>query len=212
MKYLRGVFLRHCKCTCLEASQWVPQYLSLHLFLRIIVHIHNGYWVVLSISIFLLPTFNTKYFTMNCFVDIEIVFWNILFFHHNPWHLPLLAQPGPLREAIHCAFLSSFICASILIATCLLLAASLAAGVIRPTLAKVHMACALTAHVETRRRYCPTMVPRRCSDSCLPVERQIWATLASAQVWTSAWRSSEPSPQSLSLYLYIYSFGSIFTM
>ena len=62
-----------------------------------------------------------------------------------PWHRPLLAQPGPWREAIHCALLSSFICASILIATCLLLAASLAAGVIRPTLAKVHMACALTA-------------------------------------------------------------------
>ena len=59
----------------------------------------------------------------------------------------------PEEGAIHCAFLSSFICASILIATCLLLAASLAAGVIRPTLAKVHIACALTAHVETRRRY-----------------------------------------------------------
>ena len=29
-------------------------------------------------------------------------------------------------------------------------------------------------------------VPRRCSDSCLPVERQMWATLASAQVCTSA--------------------------
>merc|ERR1711952_239733 len=112
-----------------------------------------------------------------------------------PWHRPLLAQPGPWREAIHCALLSSFICASILIATCLLLAASLAAGVIRLTLAKVHMACALTAQVEKRRRYCPTIVPRRCSDSCLPVERQMWATLASAQVWTSACRSSEPSPQ-----------------
>ena len=127
---------------------------------------------------------------------MKIVFWNIFvaLLLHMPWHLPLLAQPGPRREAIHCAFLSSFICASILIATCLLLAASLAAGVIRPTLAKVHMACALTAHVDTRRRYCPTMVPRRCSDSCLPVDRQMCATLASAQVWTSAWRSSEPSP------------------
>ena len=112
-----------------------------------------------------------------------------------PWHRPLLAQPGPWREAIHCALLSSFICASILNATCLLLAASLAAGLIKPTLAKVHIACALTAHVDTRRRYWPTMVPRRCSDSCLPVDRQMWATLASAQVWTSAWRSSEPSPQ-----------------
>ena len=99
------------------------------------------------------------------------IFDVVLFY--NPWHRPLLAQPGPWREAIHCALLSSFICPSILIATCLLLAASLAAGVIRPTLAKVHMACALSAHVDTRRRYCPTMVPRRCSDSCLPVERQM---------------------------------------
>ena len=114
---------------------------------------------------------------------------------YTPWHRPLLAQPGPWREAIHCALLSSFICASILIATCLLLAVSLAAGLIKPTLAKVHIACALTAHVETRRRYWPTMIPRRCSASCLPVDRQMWATLASAQVWTSAWRSSEPSAQ-----------------
>ena len=138
---------------------------------------------------------------MNCLVGFKQihknVFWIIFvaFLLHTPRHLPLLAPPGPRREAIHCAFLSSFICASILIATCLLLAASLAAGVIRPTLAKVHMACALTAHVDTRRRYCPTIVPRRCSDSYLPVERQMWATLASAQVWTSEWRSSEPSPQ-----------------
>ena len=94
------------------------------------------------------------------------IFDVVLFY--NPWHRPLLAQPGPWREAIHCALLSSFICPSILIATCLLLAASLAAGVIRPTLAKVHMACALTAHVDMRRRYCPTIVPRRCSDSGLP--------------------------------------------
>ena len=128
---------------------------------------------------------------------MKIVFWNIFvaLLLHMPWHLPLLAQPGPRREAIHCAFLSSLICASILIATCLLPAASLAAGEIRPTLAKVHMACALTAQVEMRRRYCPTIVPRRCSDSCLPVDRQMWVTLASAQVWTSACRSSEPSPQ-----------------
>ena len=123
---------------------------------------------------------------------LEYIFALLL---HTPWHRPLLAQPGPRREAIHCAFLSSLICTSILIATCLLLAASLAAGVIRPTLAKVHMACALTAHVDMRRRYCPTIVPRRCSDSGLPEDRQMWETLASAQVWTSAWRSSEPSPQ-----------------
>ena len=110
---------------------------------------------------------------MKCLVDIKFVFWNIFFALHTPWHLSLLAQPGPQRKAIHCAFLSSFICAFILIATCLRLAASLAAGVIRPTLAKVHIACTLTAHVDTRRRYCPTMVPRRCSDSCLPVERQM---------------------------------------
>ena len=121
-------------------------------------------------------------------IQIECVFWKIfdVVLLYSPWHRPLLAQPGPWREAIHCAFLSSFICSSILLVTCLLLAASLAAGVIRPTLAKVHKACALTAHVETSRRYCPTMVPRRCSDSCLPVERQMWATLASAQVCMSA--------------------------
>ena len=67
---------------------------------------------------------------------------------HRPWHRTLLAQPGPWREAIHCALLSSLICPSNLIATCLLLAASLAAGVIRPTLASKHIACALTAHVD----------------------------------------------------------------
>ena len=50
----------------------------------------------------------------------------------------------------------------------------------------------LTAHVEMRRRYCPT---RRCSDSGLPEDRQMWETLASAQIWTSAWGSSEPLPQ-----------------
>ena len=156
----------------------------------------------MCVEFFLLPTFIKKWYSMNWLVDFwlhtwKLFFWNIFFalLLHIPWHLPLLAQPGPRREAIHWAFLSSFICASILIATCLLLAASFAAGVIRPTLAKVHMACALTAHVDTRRRYCPTMVPSRCSDSCLPVERQMWATLASAQVWTRAWRSSEPSPQ-----------------
>ena len=53
------------------------------------------------------------------------------------------ASPGlwPWREATHCALLSSLIGSFILIATCLLLAASLAAGAMRPTLAKVHIAC-----------------------------------------------------------------------
>ena len=50
--------------------------------------------------------------------NIEIVFWNIFvaLLFHTPWHRPLLAQPGPRIEAIHCAFLSSLICTSILIA------------------------------------------------------------------------------------------------
>ena len=80
---------------------------------------------------------------------MKIVFWNIFvaLLLHMPWHLPLLAQPGPRREAIHCAFLSSFICASILIATCLLLAASLAAGVIRPTLQKMKRICSFPGGV-----------------------------------------------------------------
>ena len=121
---------------------------------------------------------------------------------HRPWHRPLLAQPGPWREAIHCALLSSLICPSNLIATCLLLAASRAAGVMRPTLASKHIACALTAQVEMSRRYCPTMVPRRCSDSCLPVDLQMWATLASAQLWTNECRSSEPSPQLPATYVW----------
>ena len=39
--------------------------------------------------------------------NIEIVFWNIFVSLplHTPWHRPLLAQPGPRREAIHCASL-----------------------------------------------------------------------------------------------------------
>ena len=73
------------------------------------------------------------------------IFDVVLFY--SPWHRPLLAQPGPWREAIHCAFLSSFICASILIATCLLLAASLAAGVIRPTLQKMKRICSFPGGV-----------------------------------------------------------------
>ena len=62
--------------------------------------------------------------------------------------------------AYPCCLLYVLICSSILIATCLLLAASLAAGVMRPTLANVHIACALTAQVDMRRRYCPTIVLR----------------------------------------------------
>ena len=73
--------------------------------------------------------------------------------HMRVWQFPLLAQPGPDREAIHCAFLSFLSCSSCLIATCRRPAASLAAGVIRLTLAKRHMACALTLVVEINRRY-----------------------------------------------------------
>ena len=135
--------------------------------------------VIISIIIFLSSNIYYKMIFIEIWIfrriQIKCVFWKIfdVVLYYSPWHRPLLAQPGPWREAIHCAFLSSFICSSILIAPCLLLAASLAAGVIRPTLAKVHKACALTAHVDTSRRYCPTMVPRRCSDSCLPVDRQM---------------------------------------
>ena len=50
----------------------------------------------------------------------------------NVWHLPLLADPGPAKLAIQLALLSSRICLSILPATSLLLAASLALGVITP--------------------------------------------------------------------------------
>ena len=90
----------------------------------------NIYYKMIFIRIFC--GFWNKY--RNCAFEI---FCGVLVY--IPWHRPLLAQPGPWREAIHCALLSSFICASILIATCLLLAASLAAGVIRPTLAKGHV-------------------------------------------------------------------------
>ena len=56
------------------------------------------------------------------------------------WHPPLLAQPGPAKDAIHWALLSLLISSSICIATVLLAAASLAAGVISPTLASKHIA------------------------------------------------------------------------
>ena len=56
------------------------------------------------------------------------------------WQPPLLAQPGPANEAIHWALLSLLISSSILIATALLAAASLAEGVINPTLANKHNA------------------------------------------------------------------------
>ena len=87
------------------------------------------------------------------------------------WQPPLLAQPGPANEAIHWALLSLLISSSILIATALLAAASFAAGVINPTLANKHIACALTAVRESNRRYCPTIKPSRCSDSWRPVAR-----------------------------------------
>ena len=74
-------------------------------------------------------------------------------FHSSEWQLPLLAHPGPANDAIHWALLSLLISSSCLIATTLLPAASLAAGVINPTLASKHIAWALTAVVEINRRY-----------------------------------------------------------
>ena len=55
--------------------------------------------------------------------------------HTRVWQLPLLAHPGPAKDAIHCALLSLLISSTCLMATALLPAA-LAAGVIKPTLAK----------------------------------------------------------------------------
>ena len=73
--------------------------------------------------------------------------------------------------------MSLLISSSILIATALLAAASLAAGVINPTLANKHIACALTAVMESNRRYWPTIKPSKCSDSWRPVALVRWATL-----------------------------------
>ena len=100
------------------------------------------------------------------------------------WQPPLLAQPGPANDAIHWALLSLLISSSILIVTALLAAASLAAGVINPTLANKHIAWALTAVMESNRRYWATIKPSKCSDSWRPVALVRWATLASAQTWT----------------------------
>ena len=111
------------------------------------------------------------------------------------WQLPLLAQPGPDKDAIHCALLSLLISSTCLMATSLLPAASLAAGVTKPTLAKRHIACALTAVVDISRRYCPTTMPKSRSVSCRPVDRTMCATLASAQLWLKECRSQLPSPQ-----------------
>ena len=102
--------------------------------------------------------------------------------HTRVWQLPLLAHPGPAKDAIHCALLSLLISSTCLIATALLSAASLAAGVIKPTLAKRHIACALTAVVDISRRYCPTTMPNSRSVSCRPVARTMCATFASAQL------------------------------
>ena len=76
------------------------------------------------------------------------------------WQFPLLAQPGPAKDALRSLLISS----SNIIATSLLPAASLAARDIRPTLASMHVACALTAVVDTNRRYCPTIMPSIRSD------------------------------------------------
>ena len=85
--------------------------------------------VIISIIIFLSSNIYYKMIFIEIWIfrriQIKCVFWKIfdVVLYYSPWHRPLLAQPGPWREAIHCAFLSSFICSSILIATCLLLAA-----------------------------------------------------------------------------------------
>ena len=105
----------------------------------------------------------------------------MLDFKHILWQLPLLAHPGPANDAIHWALRSLLISSSNRIATTLLPAASLAAGEIKPTLANMHMAWALTAVVDTSRRYCPTIIPSIRSVSCRPVERVRCATRASAQ-------------------------------
>ena len=102
--------------------------------------------------------------------------------HTRVWQLPCLAQPGPDRDAIHWALLSLLISSTNLMATSLLPAASLAAGVIRPTLAKRHIAWALTAVVDKSRLYCPTTMPSSRSVSCLPVALTMCATFASAQL------------------------------
>ena len=85
------------------------------------------------------------------------------------WQPPLLAQPGPANDAIHWALLSLLISSSILIVTALLAAASLAAGVVSPTLVIKNIACDLTAVMESSRRYCATIKPSRCSDSWRPL-------------------------------------------
>ena len=97
--------------------------------------------------------------------------------HTLLWQLHLLAQPDPAKDAIHWALLSLLISSTCLMATALLPAASFAPGVISPTLAKRHMACALTAVVDKSRLYWPTTVPRSRSVSCRPVARTICATL-----------------------------------
>ena len=71
-----------------------------------------------------------------CFVAEHVNF----VLYRREWHLPLRAQPGPCSEDIHCAFLSCLNSPCSLMATCLRLAASLTAGEMRPTLAKVHIA------------------------------------------------------------------------
>ena len=67
--------------------------------------------------------------------------------------MPLLAQPGPLRLAIHCAFLSSLHCLSNRPVASRLLAAPLAAGETTPTREIRHWALARTTHVLTLLRY-----------------------------------------------------------
>ena len=80
----------------------------------------------------------------------------------NQWRHPLWSQVPPHL---------------LLIVTALLTAASLAAGVISPTLASKHIAWALTALMESNRRYCPTIKPSKCSYSWRPVALVSWHSI-----------------------------------
>ena len=107
--------------------------------------------------------------------------------------MPLLAQPGPLRLAIHWAFLSSLHCLSTLPCTSLLWAAPLAAGEMTPTREIKHWAFALTTQVLTLLRYWLMMSLSYPSISWHPVEWQRCSTLLSAQLCRREWRCFELS-------------------
>ena len=128
--------------------------------------------------------------------------WNIYINNedHISWHLPLLAQPGPLRLAIHWASFSPASFASRLAVTALLSAAPLAAPEIAEIRDSRHCAWALTTQVLTRRRYWATRPLSFFSISCFPVLRTRCATWLSAQVCMREWRFSEPSPHAPATY------------